>query len=299
MTRWRSRGARLAVTGVLAGACVLGAIAPAFAADPSLPPSSDDWGTVVPGVPGPQADAWVARLRGFYGVVNTTLFESHDPPVPGAPRFATGGKGVVTLPGIGIGSGLASRALANSLPASTASAPAVPTPGAAYAMFTGGWIDAGMPYIPNPLPGSNHHNQPNLSPIGLHLDGLTGEVWSRPGKPLAVRGSFGTGYLSSFGVKVVDVPVDWPENTVIRIPQDPTEPATGLFGFKEIVTTNSDGQPTMDSTGHYRYSPTASSGYLNAAHASFLDTNAADLTIGHAATLLGPNAMASAAPSNR
>jgi hypothetical protein len=296
--RLRSRSARLAVAGALAGACMLVAVAPALAADAPLPPpNSDDWGTIVPNVSGPQADAWIARLKGLNGVVNTTLFESHDPPIPGAPRNAGGGKGLITLPGIGVGSALATRALADMLPAGSQGAPDVPAPGAAYAMFTGAMIDVGMPYIPNPIPG---YNQPNLSPWGLHLDGITGEVWSKPGKPLAVRGSFGTGYLSSFGVKVIDIPLDWPENTVVRIPPDRTQPPIGLFGFKEIVTTNGKGQPTVDPQGHYIYSPIAASGYLNAGHASFLGTNVADLTVGHAATLIGtPPVVPAAAGGSR
>lgn len=293
MIYWRTRAARLAVAGVLAGACVLGALAPALAADaPPPPPNSDDWGTIVPNLPGPQADAWIVRVKGFGGIINSTLFESHDPPIPAAPNTFAGAEKGITIPGLGIASGISTRALRNKLPSGTQGGPDVPYPGAAYARAEGGLVDIGFPYIPNPIPGMN---QPSLSPLGFHADGIQVELWAKPGKPLTVKGAFGTAWMSMFGVKVVDAPAEWPENTVVRIPSDYSQPPVALAGFKEIVTTNNLGQPTLDAKGHYIYSRTASSGYENAGHASMLGTNAADVTVGHAAVLLGPPVIVPAA----
>lgn len=260
-------------------------------AEDLVPPTESDWGTVVPGGQRPQSDAWIAKVRGLNGSVDTTLFESHYPEIPQAPSTRAGGKGLIdltatpALPGlpgtsIGVGSALYTNAIGDALP-STEGADDVPFPGAAYAQAGGASIDVGLPYVPNALPESVQ-----LSPWGLHLDGIEVEATAKPGMPVAFSGRGPTsGYISSFGAKVVDVPTEFPPNFGVRIPADHSEPAIAQVELNEQVTVDSEGNPTVDAAGEYVFDPNASSGYVNAGHATVLGLNTADITIGHAAVL--------------
>jgi hypothetical protein len=269
----------------LAGASVL--TGPSAWADDLVAPSVTDWGTVVPGGARPQADAWIAKVRGMGPTVDSALFESHYPGIPQAPETEAGGKGLVDLvtpklpgPGIGVGSALYTKAIGNALPASEG-AEDVPFPGAAYAQAGGASIDVGFPYLPSPLPESV-----SLSPWGLHLDGIEVEATAKPGLPVEFSGRGpASGYISSYGIKVIDVPTEWPPNFGARIPADHSEPAIAQLELNEQVTVDSEGYPTVDASGNYVFDPTAASGYVNAGHATVLGMNAADVTIGHAAVL--------------
>jgi hypothetical protein len=55
--------------------------------------------------------------------------------------------------------------------------------------------------------------------------------------------------------------------------------------LNEQVTTDSQGKPTEDANGRYRFDPKATSGYANAAHVSVLGLNAIDVTVAHAAVV--------------
>ncbi|HEX9343091.1 MAG TPA: hypothetical protein VF995_05695 [Actinomycetota bacterium] len=281
MRRLRSRRLRFAAVSILAGACLLGALSPAFATE-DPPANSTDWGTVVPDTPGPQADAWIASVKGLAGLVNTTLFEAHDPATPDAPKTRGGLEDGISIPFLGYVSALGTVALANKLPAGSDGAPDVPMPGAAYAKASGGEITIGLPYVPNPFPGGTQ-----LSPVGLYADGIQTEAKVMPGKPVAFSGKFGDFSLSSFGFNIISLPLEWPVNFGVRIPQDRWLPAIAEVMTKEEVTTNSLGQPTKDSDGNYVFDPKATAGYVNAGHVSVLGTDVADATVGHAAVMGG------------
>jgi len=281
MRRLRSRRLRFAAVGILAGVCVLSALTPAFATD-DPPENSVDWGTVVTGTPGPQADAWIASVKGIGGLVDTTLFEAHDPATPDAPSTRGGLEDGISIPFLGYISALGTVALANKLPAGSDGAPDVPMPGAAYAKASGGEITVGLPYVPNPFPGGTQ-----LSPVGLYADGIQTEAKVLPGKPVAFSGKFGDFSLSSFGFNIIHIPLEWPVNFGVRIPQNRWLPAIAEVMTKEEVTTNSLGQPSKDKDGNYVFDPKATAGYVNAGHVSILGTDVADATVGHAAVIGG------------
>jgi len=281
MRRLRSRRLRLAAAGILAGACVLGALSPAFATE-DPPSNSADWGTVIPSTKGPQADAWIASAKGLAGLVNTTLFEAHDPGTPDAPDSRAGLENVISIPMLGTVSALGTVALADKLPPGTDGPPDTPMPGAAFAKASGGEITVGLPYVPNPLP----FGEPP-SPVGVHANGIQAEAKVLPGRPVAFSGKFGQLKLTSFGFKIIDIPLEWPVNFGVRIPQNRVLPAIAQVMTKEEVTTNNLGQPTVDSSGKYVFDPKATAGYINAIHVTLLGLNVADGTIGHAAVIGG------------
>ncbi len=288
MHRWSafSRISRLAV--VVAAVSLSGlalSTLPASAAPDPIPPDPDDWGTVVSGNHCAQADSWVARVTGLGKVVNTALFEAHAPETPSAPEDVAGGEHLVNLtipPGIGLGvaSAIHARALADQLPTNPGQQATTPAPCSAYAQAEGASVDVGLPYIANPVSGGTQ-----LSPLGVHVDAISVDATATPDNPVAFRGGAAAGYISSFGNKIISIPKLWPVNFGVRIPADYSQPAFALASTNEQVTTDSGGYPTTDSSGHYRYDPTARSGYVNAIHASVLGTNAADVTVAHAAVL--------------
>lgn len=293
------RRAAIAVTA--ASVAVLGIAVPASAGQD---PVADDWGTVVPNGGCAQADAWVASVRGLGDTVDARLFESHSPAVPTAPGSRSGGKDLVNLTvpslfgtqmGLGVGSALYSRALANKLPANPGASDTIPAFCAAYAEAGGGSIDVGLPYVSSPLPGA-----PQLSPVGLHVEGLSVDATATLGKPVTLNSGAARGYISSLGTRLLAVPPMWPVNFGIRIPADRAQPVLALATTNEQVTTDSSGRPTLDPSGQYFFNPNASSGYVNAVHVSILGTNGADIVVGHAAVLSGlPGTGMSGAPVSR
>jgi hypothetical protein len=279
---------RAAIVMVAASVSVLGVVEPASARQPGPDPAAD-WGTVVSNGGCAQSDAWIASLRGLGGNVDTRLFESHSPPTPAAPQARNGGKDLVnlTMPslfglqiGLGAGSALYTRALANKVPAGAGAPDTTPSFCTAYAEAGGASIDLGLPYLSNPGGGTQ------LSPVGVHLEGVSVDATATPGKPVVLNGSAVRGYLSSLGSPVITIPPQ-SVNAGLRIPPDRSQPVLALATTNEQVTTDSSGRPTLDQAGHYAFDPTASSGYVNAVHISLLGTNGADLVVGHAAVLTG------------
>ncbi|GIH24836.1 hypothetical protein Aph01nite_31460 [Acrocarpospora phusangensis] len=281
------------------------------------PRDVSNWGTVL-ALPGcVQSDAWIARLKGLGGVVNTTLFQAHYPEY-GQARKTAGGKGLVDLKipdptrltsGLSFGQGNAvyAKAIGNALPGKEISAEDVATPCAAYAEAGGGMIDVGLPTIPGfnfltsaagALGGLFNTIKPlrpasapawselrDSSPLRVHVEGIAVSARSVPGKPVEFAGNFAHGYVASFGTKVVDIPAKWPANFGVEVPT-PFGAPLGIVTTNEQVTTNPNGTGTLaPGRTTYQYNPVAASGYINAIHVSVLGTNAADLTVGHAAVL--------------
>ncbi|GAB3674361.1 hypothetical protein GCM10027589_44340 [Actinocorallia lasiicapitis] len=286
---------RAAVGAGLAAVCAITMAQPASA---GWEPDAEDWGTVVPNAGCVQADAWVARVKGIGGSANSALFESHFPTLPTAPDHQGGGQDLINMTeaesGIGKGSALFTRAAGNKKPVDPgfAGTQLVDAPCGAYAEAGGASITVGLPYVPGPTVP--------LSPIGVHLEGIVVSANSQPGSPVHLEGGITGGYISSFGVKQVTIPKVWAANFGLRVPADHAVPAVALAVTNEQVTTDNKGVPTLDSHGKYFLDPTATSGYVNAAHATVLGLNAADATVGHAAVLRDPALTTQCAiPGNR
>jgi hypothetical protein len=291
MTALSTSRRRAAIVMVAASVAVLGVIAPASAGPTASDSSADDWGTVVPNGGCAQADSWIASIRGLGGDVDARLFESHSPSIPKAPQERNGGKDLVNLTvpslfgtqaGIGVASALYTRALTNKLPANPGGQDTQPGFCTASAEAGAASVDIGLPYIGSPIPDA-----PQLSPVGLHLEGISVDATAAPGKAVTLHSGVARGYISALGLPLVTLPAVAPANFGLRIPEDRAQPVVALATTNEQVTTDSNGRPTLDPAGHYALDPTASSGYVNAVHVSVLGTNVADIVVGHAAVLTG------------
>lgn len=282
MGTWMTSGGRMALATLAASPL----IAMASLAEARVAPGAgavragdaQDWGTILPNAGCAQSHAWIGRLRGLFGVIDQKVFEVHSPAMKDAPEQRNLGRDVIGLPGLGVASAFFDRALTNRLPGNPGEPDVVESECAAYAEAGGGAIDAGLPFISNPVPG-----KPQLSPIGFHIEGAVVEARSEEGHPVSLKGGAGAGYISSFGGKIIDIPKLWPVNFGLRIPPDYNQPALALATTNEQVTTKPDGTPTLDSKGQYFFDKTATSGYTNIAHASLLGSTAADITLVHAA----------------
>ncbi|MFE0099332.1 hypothetical protein [Streptomyces sp. NPDC059009] len=285
MASWRTQGPRALLTAGIALTAVAAAALPANA-EAAAPIGVDDWGTVVDTDDCVQADAWVVGVKGLGKIVNAALFESHYPTTPKAPKQHAGGKDLVNLApgGVGIGqvSALYSRAMGHSHPATTSGGADVPARGEVYADAGGGAVDVGIPYIANPA------GDTQLSPIGVHVEGITVSAYSKPAKAVEFTGGAARGYISIGGVRMVDIPPIWAVNLGVRVPDDYSKSPLVLATTNEQVTTDEKGMPTLGKNGKYAYNPKATSGYVNAIHASVLGTEVADVTIGHAAVIRDP-----------
>lgn len=285
---------------LLASAAMLSVafIAPGWTAPASASldnPAANDWGDVVAGKNCVQAHSWIARVQGIGGAVNTALFASHYPVTPDAPETRAGGQDLINLAptgvGLGVGKALYTKALGNKLPASPGQPDLVPALCHAYAEAGGASVDVGIPYlkplpacqfIPKGVPGADCTQ---MSPLGVHVEAIEVNATATPGKPVALKGGAAAGYISVAGLRLIDIPKIWVTNGSVRIPPDLTVPPIAMAGTNEQVTTDGEGKPTVDATGHYAPDPKASSGYVNAIHASVLGSNVADATVGHAAVL--------------
>lgn len=274
---WSTLGRRGALAAAVAAVSIFATMAPSAAEQRHE--ETTDWGTVIEEGGCVQAHAWIARVKGAFNLIDTALFASHYPETPSAPEEAGGGKDLVNLilPGVGVGLGrvgaLYTSAMGNKLPAGPGRPPK-DAPCSAYAEAGGGEFDVGIPYVA-PLPGA----ETPMSPVGLHGEGITVTARTSPKGPVKFTGRFGRATLSSFGFKVIDVPLDWPPNFGVRIPSNNSLPVIAQVTLNEQVTTDETGTPTE------HYNPKAKSGYVNAGHASLLGSNVGDVTIGHAAVL--------------
>ncbi|MFE0176822.1 hypothetical protein ACFWZ2_31410 [Streptomyces sp. NPDC059002] len=284
MASWRTSKRYALLTAGLAATAVTATAFPAQAA--LAPVGVDDWGTVVETDDCLQADAWVARVKGLASVVDTALFESHYPTTPKAPTEQAGGNKLIDLApgGVGIGkaSALYSRAMGHSHPATTSGDPKVPARGEVYADAGGAAVDVGVPYIQNPAGGTQ------LSPLGVHVEGITVSAYSQPGKAVEFTGGAARGYISVAGARIIDIPPLWAVNFGVRIPDDYSKPPIALATTNEQVTTDQKGNATLGPDKHYKFDPKASSGYVNGIHASVLGTEVADVTVAHAAVIRDP-----------
>ncbi|MCX5174597.1 hypothetical protein [Streptomyces virginiae] len=213
---------------------------------------------------------------------SAAIFESLFPASPQAPQIQRGPGAVDLAPGgvrVGTAGSPFSRVLADALPSNTAGAADEPTPGAVFAQAGGAGFDIGIPYLPRPGGGIQ------LSPVGVHLDGVNTSAVSLPGKAVELAGHAAGGYVSIAGEKVADIPPGCPPNTAIRIPEDPSRPPVALLVVNEQVTTDSQGRPTLGKDGKYAFDPEATSGYVNVIHMSVLGNDVAEVTIGHAAVI--------------
>ncbi|SDK53106.1 hypothetical protein [Streptomyces indicus] len=284
MASWRISGSRALLTAGVALTAVAAATFPAQAAH--APGGVDDWGTVVDTTDCVQADAWVVRVKGLGKIIDAKLFQSHYPITPQAPKQHAGGKELVNLApkGIGLGkvSALYSRAMGHAHPASTSGGSDVPARGEVYADAGGAAVDIGLPYIQNPTGGTQ------LSPFGVHVEGISVSAYSQPGKPVSFTGGAARGYISVAGARIIDIPPIWAVNLGVRIPEDYTQAPLALATTNEQVTTDIKGNPTKGPNGAYKYDPKSTSGYVNGIHASVLGTDVADVTVAHAAVLRDP-----------
>ncbi|WP_329119891.1 hypothetical protein [Streptomyces sp. NBC_01465] len=280
MASWRTSRANALLTAGLALTAVTAVATPATA---NAPVGADDWGTVVDTTDCLQADAWVARVKGLGSILDTALFESHYPSTPKAPTQQAGGNKLVDLApgGIGIGkvSALYSRAMGHSHPNTVSGGTAIPARGEAYADAGGAAVDVGVPYVQNPLGGTQ------LSPLGVHVEGITVSAYSKPGKAVAFTGGAARGYISVAGARIIEIPPIWATNLGVRIPEDYSKPPLATATTNEQVTTDSKGMPTLGPDGHYKFDPKATSGYVTGIHASVLGTEVADVTVAHAAVI--------------
>lgn len=282
MRGWSSVAARSTVAAVAVSGTILAGFSPATAQS-AADDVTDDWGTILPNAGCSQATAWLNRLKGVGGVVNMALFEVHSPPTDKTPEVSNLGSELVKMTdkgtGLGVASGYAARTYAGKLPAGPG-APPVAAECAAYAEVTLGTIDVGVPYIASLLPGGTQ-----MSPVGVHLESPTIEAKTQPGEPVKLSGGAAAGYISSVGLKALELPKTWPVNFGLRIPSDYNLPAIASVMTNEQVTTDEHGRPTKDSSGRYQYDKTASSGYVNGIHITLLGNSVGDFTWGHVGVL--------------
>jgi hypothetical protein len=283
MAPWRTSGPRALLT---AGLALTAGVAAALPAHAIAPAGTDDWGTVIKTEDCLQADAWVARVKGLGKIVDTALFESHYPTMPTAPKMHAGGSKLIDLAPFGVGIGKAaalySRAIGHGHPSTTSGGKDVPVRGEVYADAGGGSVDVGVPYIVNPTGGTQ------LSPLGVHVEGITVSAYGKPGKPVAFTGGAARGYISSGGVRLIDIPPLWAVNFGLRIPDDYSKPPLATATTNEQVTTDGKGNPTLGPDKHYKFDPKSPNGYVNGIHASVLGTEVADVTVAHAAVIRDP-----------
>ncbi len=283
MSVWHTTGMRAATAAGLALTVAVTAMGTAHAdeKDPSY-----DWGTVVDTKDGVQANAWVIGITGVGRILDARMFESASPGTPKAPREMEGGNELVNLApgGIGLGkiSALYSKALTNKLPVSKSGKRTIPAPGAVYANAGGASVDIGVPYVENPFGGTA------LSGIGVHVDAIDVHARSLPGRPVEFQGGAASGEISLFGHKLIEIPPIWAVNLGATIPGTGNDAAPIIAQTNEQITTDAKGVPTKGKNGSYAYDPRATSGYVNAIHASVLGPNVADVTIGHAAVIRDP-----------
>ncbi|MBC9714302.1 hypothetical protein H9Y04_17210 [Streptomyces sp. TRM66268-LWL] len=280
MSAWHTTGLRAATAAGLALTVAVTAMGTAHA-DEKEP--SYDWGTVVETKDGVQANAWVIGVTGIGRLINARMFESASPGTPKAPREMEGGNELVNLApgGVGLGkvSALYSKALTNKLPANKSSKSTFPVPGAAYANAGGGSVHIGLPYVENPFGGTP------LSGLGVRVDAIDVHARSLPGRPVEFQGGAASGEITLFGTKIVEIPPIWAVNLGATIPGGGDDAAPIIAQTNEQITTDAKGVPTKGKNGSYQYDPRATSGYVNAIHASVLGPNVADVTIGHAAVI--------------
>lgn len=252
-------------------------------ADPLDANSSADWGPILTDNDYcSQASAWFVGFDGFGGAINGKLWEAHSPRSSAnvGPTAGFGKLVDVTWPsgetrvGLGTASGLYARTYNDKLPDASGNV-TVDAPCSARADVGIGSADLGLPYFE----AATAADGVPLSPFGIHINGINGIVQAEPGKPVKMTGSLIGGWVSIFGNKVFDFPGEFPANFGV------TFAPFGQFVLKEQVTTGSDGMPTKDASGNYRYDPNASSGYSNAFHGSILGRTVGDLTIIHGAAL--------------
>ncbi|MGH4028610.1 hypothetical protein ACQB60_06690 [Actinomycetota bacterium Odt1-20B] len=289
MASWRIKRSRTVIAAGMGLTALFSAALPAAAYDVDdnvLYTKDDQWGQVIKTDDCVQANAWVARVSGIGGLINTALFESHYPASARAPKQHAGGDSVLDLApgGIGVGkvSALYSRSLGHARPPTRAGGKDVEARGEVYSDAGLGAIDVGIPYIASPFGGTQ------LSPIGAHVDAIQVSAWSRPGKPVSFTGGLASGYFSVLGFDILDIPDLWASNFGARIPSDYTSDPLLLAFTNEQVTTDETGHVTVGKDKHYRYDGKATSGFVNAIHASVLGGNVADVSLGHAAVIRDP-----------
>lgn len=298
MRNWKRLCGRAAVGTGIAAAALAAVVTPASAGD-DLIKRVDDWGTVSPSGDCVQAQAWTIRVKGLNNALGgergSLLFPAHYPAIDGEPE-TNGGKDIIRLP-IGVVSALGSRAIGHKVPGSPGLPDVIPAPCHAYAEANGGQVDVGIPYVPppplcpfpQPIPGGvapPDNKCTQMSPVGVNVRAIRQTATAAPGKPVKFTGGAAGGYISFGGVRAINIPDTWPVNFGARIPDDRTQPALAAAMTNEQVTTDSQGRPTVGPDGHYKFDPTASSGYVNGAHATVFGTNVADVTVAHAAVLL-------------
>ncbi|MFC7307020.1 hypothetical protein ACFQVC_22665 [Streptomyces monticola] len=262
---------------------------PAHAADMSFEPGPVDsphyWGKIIEGEDA-QAHAWLVRSSQLPGAADTTLVQahSHDKKLP---RTVNTGAAPADLRAGQFPLGRATEGIAvavdGKLPPKKPGGDLVDAKGAVFAGVTAKSLDIGLPYW------TGGQGTPALSPIGLHLENVSTTATAAPGKPVAFKRNPVKGYLSLLGQKMIEVPKDFPVGELpnfggIISPKKGTTPAISLV-LNEQVSTDAKGQPTLGKDGKYAFDEQASSGYTNAFHFTLLGTNAADLTVGHAAAL--------------
>ncbi|GAA3593281.1 hypothetical protein GCM10022223_05210 [Kineosporia mesophila] len=243
----------------------------------------EQWGTVLSGSP-LQASAWLAGAQGP-GLPGNESAVTHSPATTSMPGTITGSRARIGLDvgGFLIGRTLLpmSRSVTDLLPSTVAGAPDVEAIGSAYADITADDLEIGWPYLPN------HHGGIQLSPIGVHLEGLEVIAVGRPGRPVRFGLTLTRGFVSIEGVPFAELPHVVPPNYEVHVPIDPAQGLAALIVFNEQVTTDHEGRPTQvpESGRPYVFDPDAVSGYVNAAHLMLPGSSPVDITVGHAAVL--------------
>ncbi|GAB6898403.1 hypothetical protein [Kineosporia succinea] len=241
------------------------------------------WGTVLAGAP-LQAGTWLTGATGP-GLPSGETAASHSPATASMPQAITssGARIGLDVNGFLVGRTTApvSRSVTHRLPATVAGAPDVEAPGAAYAEVGAAELEVGWPYLPN------HHGGTQLSPIGVHLEGLHVIAVARPGRPVRFGLTVTRGSVSVEGVSFADLPHVIPPNYEVHVPIDPAAGTSALIVFNEQVTTDNGGRPTAlpNASHQFRFDPEAGTGYVNAAHLYLPGPAGADITVGHAGVL--------------
>ncbi|MFC7305848.1 hypothetical protein ACFQVC_16675 [Streptomyces monticola] len=285
MAAWHTTGLRAATA---AGLAMTVAFTAAGTSSADEPEPTYDWGTVVKTKDGVQANSWIVGVTGIGRIVNARMFEAASPTTPKAPRKFEGGNDLVNLApgGVGLGkvSALYARALTNEQPrAKSQGKQTLPYPGSSYANAGGGSVDIGVPYIAPTTPEGTQ-----LSGIGVHVDAIDVHARSLPGKSVEFQGGAASGYISVAGQRIIDIPPIWAVNVGVKVAGAGDKPSPVLAMTNEQVTTDNKGVATKGKDGSYKYDPRATSGYVNAIHASVLGPDVADVTIGHAAVIRDP-----------